>query len=115
MQTHQTLIFMRYLGGTYIPALFVTMGSRRKEDYDVVFRLLTVALQKVDPSWSPDEWEGHLWMCDFELAMRSSIKDNFEKVTLLGCYFHYSQVSGSSEQSQFDSLINFFHFFLQIN
>ena len=28
-------------------------------------------------------------MCDFELNLRKSIKNNFEKCTLKGCYFHY--------------------------
>lgn len=60
------------------------MSHRTTEAYDGLFEELT----RIAPNLNPTEI-----MSDYEDAERNSCKKAFPNARILGCYFHYAQVS----------------------
>ena len=69
------------------------LPDKTRETYDRLFSMLHDYLETENLNTA---WRESVFMTDFELAMRESIKYIFPFVTLMGCFFHYTQVCNSS-------------------
>lgn len=69
------------------PLLFVLCTHKDKASYDVMFDLVIEYCAENEISLSPS-----FVIMDFEKAAALSIRQNFETVTLKGCFFHLRQI-----------------------
>ena len=93
---------MHMMGNCYVPGVFITMTDKSRESYDLVFDLLILAIRKIIPDWSPEQWIGMYWMTDFESQGRkllscSQVKSWVKELTwiLIGSLFLGSQSEAS--------------------
>ena len=68
--------------GTWLPAAFALMASKKKEEYDWVFKTVKEKMDLQTP--------GHL-MTDYELALMQSAGAAYPETRLVGCHFHHAQ------------------------
>ena len=88
LQMFSVHVFVRYDNCIkQIPVAFVVMSRRSKEDYEQVFRELLKLLPQVHVKKIVLDFERAIWS-----TLRSMMSHNeFPKVTLKGCAFHYTQ------------------------
>lgn len=64
------------------PILYALLSDKSSETYVTLFNLLKSQF----PDWQPQKYH-----CDFELAALNAIQNVFPGITVVGCYFHWSQ------------------------
>lgn len=69
-----------------VPIAWALMENKLAGSYDNLFNHLKQQFPELDPP---------VITSDFELSMRKSIRQIFPDAKLLGCYFHYAQVSNN--------------------
>ena len=81
---------MALYGGVYVPCLFGLLPDKSAETYERFFAMV----------WSynnsknlPNDFMDQYFMCDFEVAIRTSVMLHWPRVNILGCFFHFSQVN----------------------
>uniref|UniRef100_A0ABD2WBQ2 MULE transposase domain-containing protein n=1 Tax=Trichogramma kaykai TaxID=54128 RepID=A0ABD2WBQ2_9HYME len=67
-------------------SIFVFLSSQTKTMYDVMWRGIFELVPKLKVNVTTI-------MCDFERAQIASLKENFDKVDICGCLFHYKSVT----------------------
>jgi len=73
--------------GLFVPAFWVFMNSKRKDLYDSFFSKIKQWFStKYKVTLQPDEI-----IADFELGLQLSLKEQFQKSKIRGCYFHLLQ------------------------
>lgn len=72
-----------------IPLILIPMTSKSENIYNKVFTDIFeyISLYKIDINKIPKRI-----MCDFEIALQNSIKENFSNSVVDGCYFHYVKI-----------------------
>lgn len=65
-----------------VPVLFAFLPNKTTSTYK---EMIQMVLDKI-PEWRPESVT-----IDFEAAMVSALRDMFPNVTILGCFFHFSQ------------------------
>ena len=80
---------MALYGGHYVPCMFGLLPDKSGETYDRFFGMLHRYLEKNN---LPNNFQEQSFMCDFEIAIRSSVMLYWPMVRVLGCFFHFSQV-----------------------
>ncbi len=85
---YQTLNIISYCeeAKSTIQVFHIPMTSKNKELYNSVFKenINLLEMNKLDINFK-DKYK----MCDFEKALRESIKINFKGIKLKSCFFHY--------------------------
>ena len=80
---------MALYGGIYIPCLFGLLPDKSGETYD---RFFGMVWQYNDANNLHNTFMDQFFMCDFEVARRSSVILYWPTASILGCFFHFSQV-----------------------
>ena len=86
---YQTFVLMALYGGVYVPCLFGLLPDKTAETYDRFFAMLWAYNDKHK---LPNNFANQFFMCDFEVAIRSSVMLYWPSVSILGCFFHFSQI-----------------------
>ena len=87
---YQVFLFLAMVGGVYVTCMFAIMPNKTGNSYMKVFNMIHDAFSEMGLDV---EWRNHSFMTDFEIAMRNGIRAVFPLVKLLGCFFHFAQVS----------------------
>ena len=87
---------MALFGGHYVPCMFGLLPDKSGETYDRFFGMLFTYLDKNN---LPNDFQNQFFMCDFEIAIRSSVMLYWPMVRLLGCFFHFSQVTQKNHET----------------
>ena len=77
-------VYSDYKGKTF-PIFQAIMSGKSKSLYDVVYARLKELL--------PETVEPEMIMTDYEIALQGGLSDIFPSAQVLGCWFHFSQVS----------------------
>ena len=80
---------MALFGGVYLPCLIGLLPDKTSDAYG---RLFAMVWSYLDMNNLPNDFAGHFFMTDFEKNIRDNFNLFWSTATLLGCYFHFSQV-----------------------
>jgi hypothetical protein len=75
------------------PLLYALLSDKSSETYVTLFHLIKSQF----PDWEPQKYH-----CDFELAALNAVQDVFPAVTVVGCYYHWSQAMWRKGKKTFD-------------
>ena len=70
----------------FFPACYAIMTHKSEESYSLLFSNLKIIAQSLKFLLNPQ-----MIMCDFEIALRNSLKKTFPEAKISGCYFHYTK------------------------
>ena len=72
----------------YLPIANIVLSNKLYELYEKVFKefLHFFEMYNIDINFSEKSI-----MCYYEKSLRAAIKNNFEKIKLKGCYFHFAK------------------------
>ena len=65
-----------------VPLIYALLPNKQGETYNTLFEVI----KNLEPQFEPE-----LWMTDFEVAAINGINNNFNEVTVTGCFFHLQQ------------------------
>ncbi|KAB0804209.1 hypothetical protein PPYR_01361 [Photinus pyralis] len=76
---HQVYVIPVKRHGGVLPVIYAVLPNKRRTTYNLLFETLKELVQKLNP--------GSI-CCDFESAAFTAMQQNFDGVTLKGCFFH---------------------------
>ena len=85
----QVFVLMALFGGTYLPCM---VGLLPDKSYDSYARLFSLVWAYLNSHGLPNTFQNEFFMTDFEVAICGAFKLFWPAITLLGCYFHFSQL-----------------------
>ena len=86
---YQVFVLMALFGGVYLPCLIGLLPDKSNDTYGRFFAMVWTYLNENN---LPNDFTGHFFMTDFERNIRDNFNLFWSTATLLGCYFHFSQV-----------------------
>ena len=81
------IIFKDLISSEYYPGFFILMSNKSEILYDLIFK----SLKRLISQQNIYDLSFKTITTDTEIALINAVKNNFDKATRIGCWFHLSQ------------------------